>query len=366
MPVLLNHTPFAVLLFSTLDPQGEVLDVVVVSAAFLIPPSGSPSPWPEPLSVHQVDEYWGEPAESSPRYESEIAWRKPFVDLIINGTARVPRGRRAERLPVRLRAADIDKTLVVTGDRYWGEGAAGLVPSAPQPFVVMPIVYERAFGGSGLSSRGSEVYETRNPVGVGFKGVRSRDANVRTMVPNIEYQNGQLRHQDDLVAPAGFGIVARHWQPRRGWAGTYDAAWQTEHCPLLPLDFNLRHFQSAPEDQQSAHIRGGEIVELHNMTPEGIWRFALPVLEVPLAVWSGRRKAEGQFRLDTVLIEPDLYRVTLIARATPFSGQGRRPADLVVVGYPSRAWERARAKRLAYLDWHGSAGAMTNPPALFR
>ena len=77
---------------------------------------------------------------------------------------------------------------------------------------------------------------------------------------------------------AGLGPVACHWQPC-GWGGTYDEKWLWERQPLLPEDFDGRPPSLRPEDQQAPeYLRGGEPVELVNLTPGGLLRFNLPRL----------------------------------------------------------------------------------------
>ena len=46
--------------------------------------------------------------------------------------------------------------------------------------------------------------------------------------------------------------------------------------PFLPPDFDDRYFQMAPPDQQIDYPRGGEEVQLVNLTPEGRLGFQLP------------------------------------------------------------------------------------------
>ena len=63
------------------------------------------------------------------------------------------------------------------------------------------------------------------------------------------------------------GPLGRHWQARVGFAGRYDDAWLAERFPFLPTDFDERYFQSAPADQWTDHLRGGEVLLL-NLTGE--------------------------------------------------------------------------------------------------
>ena len=97
MPVLTNHTSFAVGMFGGMDPNSRQHDVLVVSAAFVAPPGQPLRLADEPVAVLDTDVFYGDPASSSVRYEGETAWEKPFVDVIVNGHAIAPGGRKAER-----------------------------------------------------------------------------------------------------------------------------------------------------------------------------------------------------------------------------------------------------------------------------
>jgi hypothetical protein len=226
---------------------------------------------------------------------------------------------------------------MITGDRDSAQ-------SHPRPFTTMPIVYERAFGGTAQAE-----IDWRNPVGIGHQGARSADPAVESAMPNVEYADGR-------PAPAGFGAIARQWQPRVGFAGTYDAAWLDGRAPFLPENFDPQYHQAAPLDQQSQTIRGGEPVAISNMTPEGLWRFNLPTLRVPVRVWYADRGFVGTLRLDTVLIEPDAYRVTLKARMRFAIERRRAPLRQVIVGHVTPGWWRSRLRKKQYIDWRGLEG----------
>ena len=100
--------------------------------------------------------------------------------------------------------------------------------------------------------------ELRNPVGVGFHHAPSADPAVQTQAPNITYPDEPYLSPSDRPKPAGFGAVGRGWQPRLGFAGTYDQAWIDTQWPLPPKDFDPRHNLSAPADQQLPRLDGAK------------------------------------------------------------------------------------------------------------
>jgi hypothetical protein len=362
MPAFVNHSPFVAKTFAILDPYGQLFDVILVSATFEAPPGKALRLADQQSPLRDSDEHYGDPGLSSVRFEGEVAWEKPSVDVIVNGTAYAPRSRKTERVLVSMRVGDLCKELQVSGDRFWRPGLLGIAPSAPQPFEMMPIVYERAFGGIDTRPSFGNMHHSdpRNPIGVGFQRATPQDPDIKTEVPNVEYPSQLLGNPKDRPLPAGFAVIGRNWEPRISFAGTYDDAWKANQFPLLPLNFDVRHFQAAPSDQQSLIIRGGESVEILNMTPEGTWQFFLPTLDVTAHFWSSDRSGSASLKLDTVLIEPDYYRVTLLARAKLLVVRNRAPLEEIIIGHMTPAWKRARLRKKNYFDKAGRQGRMAH------
>jgi hypothetical protein len=257
-----------------------------------------------------VPEYVGEPGASSLRYECDLVLTKTTTDIIVVGHTYVPQGRAATEFDAGFRVGPVSKLLRIFGDRVWG--AFG--PSAPQPLSKMPLVYERAYGGVDRRSEHPERdWEWRNPVGTGFAVAKSHLDGVP--LPNIEYPDQLIRSWDDRPAPAGFGAMGAHWQPRASFAGTYGEKWMKERQPLLPEDFQDRFFQSAPSDQQAPQfLVGGEPVVLLKLTPTGDLRFELPrvFLNLETLFYDGTSQMHERVRLHTVILEPDFPRVSLV------------------------------------------------------
>src|SRR5690606_23468518 len=123
---------------------------------------------------------------------------------------------------------------------------------------------------------------------------------------NFEYLDGDPA----TAGPAGFGAIDSFWNPRRQFCGTYDEAWQQQRHPLLPLDWDPRCLLCAPQDQQPRQpLRGGEQVELLNLTPQGVLRFELPKVYLTFTTHIDNRREEHRSQLSTVLIEPDQRRL---------------------------------------------------------
>jgi hypothetical protein len=337
-----NRTPFAADLLVQHDTDGQEAVLVVLSASFIAKEGVSAlEPAPDQRPVRWADEPWGKPELSSNRYESDIAMVKPRVDVLACGHAWAPKNRPATQVPIEMCVGDVKKRLVVTGDRTWTMGE----PSLPLPFLTMPIVYERAFGGTTPDGK----CDVRNPVGIAWKRARSADPAVKSDVPNIEYP-GSPSLGSGNAEPAGLGPIGRGWQPRLRYAGTFDAKWLNEQWPLMPKDFDPHYNQCAPLDQQSGAIVGGEEGYVVNMTPNGLWRFRVPRLDVPVNLIYDDRQAKLRLRMDTIMLEPDEYRITLTARTVLRTVRGCGLLRSIVLGHVKAGWLRARARRVVYVD----------------
>lgn len=305
-----NETPFAVDQDWIRDRNGAEIWLVVVKATFDILPDGRAVVSNVQPPVVRAPEYRGEPGRSSLKYDSDMVPAKTTTDILVIGHAYAPRQKPAIEIDAGFRVGPVRKLLRITGDRQWGTLGA----SAPKPFLSMPLVYERAFGGVDLRSTNPERdWEWRNPVGLGF--AVSRDNARDLYLPNIEYPDLRMNSWSDRPMPAGFGALAGHWQPRVSFAGTYDAAWEHTRKPLPPYDLVDAFYQSAPADQQApAFLKGGEPVILHHLTPGDDLCFALPriYLGFETRFYGGGRELHYKYQMHSLILEPDELRVSLV------------------------------------------------------
>lgn len=284
MWVLTNETPFAAASTWTRDERGAEFWLVAIRACFDIDPDGRQQPSPQQTEVARAPTFADDPATTEMIEDCDLYLEKSHTDILVSGHAYTANTEPAERTEVRLKVADIDKTVHVIGDRFIANGPISMVTSQPAPFQRMPLRWERAFGGTDPEA---PAWEPANPVGRGFA---ARPARLEgALAPNFEYPDQPYRTVG-LGRPAGFGPVAHHWQPRIRHAGTYDKAWLDHRDPLPPLDFSRRYYQSAPEDQQTATpLLGYERVQLGRFTPDGYLEFILPRLNFDLRTTFKRR-----------------------------------------------------------------------------
>ncbi|RAZ71671.1 DUF2169 family type VI secretion system accessory protein [Mesorhizobium atlanticum] len=350
-----NRTPFAATTHVQVNAEGQEILVAIFSASFDMPdhaPELQVSENQMPVALWDIP--FGDPANSSNRYEADIAPFKPRAEVLVNGSARAPSDRSVAEMQVGVRVGSLQKVLNVVGDRIYHAGGY----SAPAPFRVMPIVYERAYGGTLPDGR----LNRSNPVGVGYHHARSADPTVRTQAPNITYPGEPYSGPSDRPKPAGFGPLGRGWLPRLPLAGTYDQAWIETQWPLPPKDFDPRYNLSAPADQHLPQIRGGEPVSIVGMTPNGRWDFRLPRVVAPIRLIYDDRTEQCSFNADTAIIEPDLRRITLKARLALITRRNAPALREIVFGHLSPGWLNARRKRKIYLNPRGGDGTLRDQP----
>ncbi len=141
----------------------------------------------------------------------------------------------------------LDKSLEIVGART-ATSAWSNPPAAV--FTRMPIVYERAFGGTTHHS---------NPIGTGAEA----DVRGRTHLPNVTHPP----HTAVPVEPAGFAPVPVAW-PLRNRLLPGLAEMLRAPVASLPEGVDLAHFHAAPFDQRVEFLRGDEWILLDRLSPK--------------------------------------------------------------------------------------------------
>ncbi|WP_164010454.1 DUF2169 family type VI secretion system accessory protein [Pyxidicoccus trucidator] len=311
-----NETPFVPGLFILPDEQGVDTVYLTVKATFQLRAGVLQVAEAQPPLV-LGDTYWGEPGASSLKYASEVHLLKPGTDVVLVGDAFSPGGRAVSTCLVSMSVGALQRTLQVFGERQWKGGVMSPRGSTPEPFVRMPLRYERAFGGTHVreGATGEVLAEPRNPVGRGFRGKRSASEMLNLPLPNVEDPRAPIQGISDAPAPVGVGYVAPSWMPRKAMAGTYDDAWRTRRAPYLPVDFKPDYFRAAsPGLCAPGFLVGGEPVELRNLSPSGVVRLNLPRCELDVTARIAGRPQQARMRLETVLLEPGEERLSLLWR----------------------------------------------------
>ncbi len=307
-----NKTPFQGTILLMPDPDGIDSLYTVVKGTFSLGDRVEIAETQLPIALE--DRFNGEPGQSSLKSCSDISLVKPATDVLLIGRAYAPGGKATTQMDVALTVGPVHRTVRVFGDRVWKAGFLRNAISEPAPFETMPLVWERAFGGADVANgKTPETHaENRNPVGTGFRVKDGQKKLEGLELPNLEDPAQLISGWKDRPAPAGFGPLCAHWEPRRSYAGTYDEEWQKQRAPYLPKDFDSRFFQIAPPDLVApGYLTGGEPVEILGATPSGRLAFQLPEYHVQATYRLDSGEETRPASLETVLVEPDQSRLVL-------------------------------------------------------
>ncbi len=326
---LYNHTPFEAQRGIKVDKHGGQIWVVVIKATYVLEESGETRLADQQEPVCLVPEYYGEPGRSSLKREEELVEAHPGTDVVVNGSAHAPGGRRTPSVDVAVEVAGLRKLLTVFGNRVWRPAGVAPRASSPEPFTTLRIVYERAYGGT-LPGR-PPVGDARNPIGVGFATDKAQLEN--RPLPNVEDHRSRIESWKDRPPPAGLGAVAGSWSPRRELAGTFDAGWKRTQAPLWPEDFNpVFHRSAAPGLWSEQPLKGGEKMTTVGLTPSGTLRFRLPrealVVETRLR---GERIQHHPPQLDRVIVDLDDRKVVMVWSTRMPCGNRARQIEFTTV-----------------------------------
>jgi hypothetical protein len=309
-----NQTPYESGLGVFYDPKGVDTAYVVVKATFRLDEPSQLAD--EALPIFYTDEYWGAPAETSIRYPIDMTLKKSGTDVILVGSAYAPHGETVTEMEVSLHVGPKAKTVRVFGDRVWDRFLWRIVPSPPEPFKTIPLVYERAFGGRDATESGQEDWESRNPVGRGFYMTKNKKDLRGLPLPNIEEPGQLMKRWTDRPMPTGFGAIAPYWEPRLSLAGTYDEVWEKQRAPFLPPDFDIRYLNAShPDLICDGFLQGGEPVRIEGVHPEELYEFALPAKRFRIDYHLAGKEAEAPSDLETVLFDTDQGLCAMVWRA---------------------------------------------------
>ena len=306
-----NHTVFDAEALPLINPKGEDVLAVIIKATF----DFDAEPSADQVPVDFGDRFYDEAEGGGVYYESDIVAFKPATDIVLCATAHAPDREPAESVPVSVRAGLAEKHLVVFGERFWNY--AGVLSrrykiTRAKPFVRKSIVYKDAFGGIDPDTG---AFCAENLSGTGLYNPKSRKDLAGKPLPCIEDPRFFIQSVKDRPPPAGLGFISRAWQPRAQYAGTYDEHWRKNVSPAPPEDFSARFYNGAhPDLRVKGYLQGDEPVELTNLTENGFVRFDLPGIKPYCRVHTQSDSRPVSMNLDTLFIEPDHGRYTLVWR----------------------------------------------------
>jgi hypothetical protein len=324
-----NETPFEAEIGRFPDPDGIDTLFAIVKGTFTIAPT--PEVAEKQVPIVAAPEYHGEPETGSMKAAPDIGLAKPTTDVLVVGHAHARQGRPTTAMDISVQVGYVSSALRVYGDRVWEQSGVGYSASEPQPFTMMPLAWERSFGGvDEVDGRRFEF--AMNPAGVGFKKKGGTSAIEGSPLPNLERIGGPMMSYTDTPLPVGFAAVSPHWEPRRSLAGTYDDAWQRQRAPYLPANFDPRFLQCAPADLVTpSYLVGGEPVTLEGLSPDGTLKFTIPRVDLDVSfILDGAPNPRPAF-LDTLVLDADHRRFSLVWRAAfPCDKRALRVSEVVI------------------------------------
>lgn len=284
--------------------RGHLTVVLKVSGSF--DPATGEVAWSQSASIVSGERSVRDRPGASLEHASDVALFVPRAEVMVMGHAHAQGGPAEEVIVgldlIRAGTPVFSKSLRVMGDR---KAEPGKPMPRPAPFEVMPLSYERSFGG-----RSNPV----NPVGVG----EELGPDGLLVVPNLLPLEGHAQ-----VAPIGFGPISSAWPfraSRRGSVSQEDLANQS--WVDLPPGFDQGFFQAAPPDQATADLWGGDLIVLRGMHPTlPVMRLVVPPVAATglLAMPRGERRLLS-LRLDTIFISAASCSCEFLFRTnTPFN-----------------------------------------------
>jgi hypothetical protein len=329
-------------------PDGRHILAVLLKRSYAIGPDGRCARLPQARLV-SGDKHYGDPRTTPVQCESDLVPFKLATDVVVNAHAYAPHGRPVYTMECSVRVGQRRKTAIVTGDRIClYQDRSDPQFTEPEPFVEMPVTYDRAYGGVDIrSQKGMSLPYMRNPMGRGFMVKNTKGVVEGTGLPNIEDPQQLLAPETILTGdykewqrqpqPAGFGWFCKYWQPRAALAGvmpadrTFEQEMRKMYAQAVPAhqrelyaqtqlpDMNFQFFNGASDGLAMApFLNGSEEIELRGLTPSGALMFHLPGERPAIGLDFGLGSNQPEVVLHTVMIHAQEGKVDLLWRGAAF------------------------------------------------
>ncbi|MDO8334623.1 MAG: DUF2169 domain-containing protein [Nitrosomonas sp.] len=338
------------------SPVGEHIMGILLKRTYDIIPNRVCTRAESDKALNAGDVFWGDPMNSTVRYESDFFPYKLATDVVFNGKAYAPNGTPTTSCLVSLRVAGQLRQIQVMGDRVAHFVKGGLPRfTDPKPFTTIDLRYEYAYGGIDVYSDKSIPYPyPRNPLGRGFVVKNSGQSVDHLPLPNLEDPNdlltperlclGEYSQWENQPFPAGFSWFQKTWLPRAKLAGILPADRAIEqqlrqaYAKLVPVehreayinnglpDMDFHFFNGASRGLIFPYLKGGEEIATANLSPAGIVYFYLPNDKPRLGLDIGFGMQEPEVVMHTVMIRMEENQIDLVWRgAVPYPGRDWLP-----------------------------------------
>lgn len=318
-----NRTDWSAGLYPGWGRNLQRQETLVFKAGFTFDGEGKLSPLPRP-PIEVSDRYRGDPETSSLIAANETVPFKKGGELLLYGSAHpASPGDPVLQVKVALRQGNDEfwsKELRGFGPRAWKRRLFMAIPGVPKAIEKpLPLAYENAYGG--FDPRNPEACFRANPAGVGFslRGFRTKGLTL----PQVECGPHFITGPASRVAPAGFGPLAPHWEPRRQTKPSRNRqAYDLSGCPWNEEPPECL-YNAAPPDQRFDRPFAREMaLQLKGLmadTPHDIL-INLPEIRPRIHMqWKGQA-SELTAACDTLIVHTDQKQILLVCRcALPWS-----------------------------------------------
>lgn len=206
---------------------------------------------------------------------------------------------------VKVTLDNMQKELVVYGERHWSEMASEHHPSRPACFTRVPVTAHNAYGGPG------------HPVNPDGEGIISHSDTLNTVkLPQVELPGKLIKETNDTAYPALLLPLSPTCQYQINKLGTFNQDWLLNESPYYPADIDWSYFNRAAADQQrDQYFKGDELFSFTNMHPEQpLINSQLPGMRVRCFFkrMNDTDLNELKLQLDTIWLLPDEEKGILI------------------------------------------------------
>lgn len=312
-----NATSFGARQMSVGFGENRMLGTVIARPTFRIEGEALvPTPdQPWPIEAAPVETPYG-------TFPADSPFLSGGIDLFVLGNAYAPPGQAATEVRVDFAVGGhFKRSIRVIGDRVWrSESAPGvpadqvkLRPTAPQPFVSMPLTWERAFGGKAPAEPMPYSYPA-NPIGRGlYLTVEQAEGQP---LPNLEDHDAPITSYLDRPEPVGCAPYPAGGSLRvLGGIDLKIDKVQPENSGIrriTPRFFNGAHPQMIVPPNRTP--QAGELIEVTAVRPTGSLRFRMPAVQLQVEVALEDRIYHFPLHLDQIGILAEEQRVFLSYR----------------------------------------------------
>lgn len=229
--------------------------------------------------------------------ESDFVFVRENVDLFVLGNAYAPNGQPTEQMSVMVKVNDETiKEIMVFGDRKWNKGLLGLEKSRPEPFTVMPLTLEHAYGGKEKWD-GLDVPYMNNPDGKGYYLFKENAIN--GPLPNLEDPNHLIDSWKDHPDP-----IATTFCPLNGLRAERGMEVNPETNEVIKWKREL--FNHAFPGMMVYELHPGDRVRVEKVLPGGKpMEVEVPELPITADLRLGDKQVERKLFIDQLGLIPD-------------------------------------------------------------